>query len=125
MNGENIPGFAILCAILNYQSTVAVQICARPSANMENSYKSRFWPDLNGVIEDSFVPAHHQTRVDDQSDREIILLDVIGAYDLLLLQGLTPEKAVQRLGLSRSRDDLVQELDKETERRLSNAPPSP
>lgn len=53
-----------------------------------------------------------------RTDRENALLDVIGAYDLLLQQGLTDEKAISRLGLRKNRDQLVQELDFETARRL-------
>jgi len=58
-----------------------------------------------------------------QSERENILLDVIGAYDLLRWQGLTAERAAHRLGLSKSRDELVQELDAETARRREAVQP--
>ncbi len=62
---------------------------------------------------------------DTHSDRENTLLDVIGAYDLLRMQGLTAEKALARLGLHKSRDALVEELDAETARRLSVQPHLP
>jgi hypothetical protein len=64
-------------------------------------------------------------KAEPQSDRENILLDVIGAYDLLLMQGLTSEGALTRLGLHKSRDELVQELDSETARRLAIPIPPP
>jgi len=89
----------------------------RPSG--ENCYKSKYWPSLNGMVDETvFFSAP-------QSDREYILLDVIGAYDLLLLQGLTDAGALTRLGLRKSRDELVRELDAETARRLSIQLPSP
>jgi hypothetical protein len=60
-----------------------------------------------------------------QTDREVMLLDVIGAFDLLLLHGLTTEGALRRLGLRKTRDELVRELDVETSRRLTILQPAP
>jgi len=94
-----------------------------PDFSGESGYKSKYWPRLNGLEEESSscLSVSWGDQAEPQSDREYILLDVIGAYDLLLLQGLTPEGASLRLGLSKSRDELVQELDSETGRRLSVA----
>jgi hypothetical protein len=81
---------------------------------------------LNGLEEDAVFSAAPWTQQPElQTEREITLLDVIGAYDLLILQGLTTEGARTRLGLSKSRDELVQELDAETARRLSIQLPAP
>jgi hypothetical protein len=75
---------------------------------------------LNGLVEDNvFTSTPWAQKPELQTERETILLDVIGAYDLLLMQGLTAEGAATRLGLSKSRDELVRELDSETSRRLS------
>ena len=83
-------------------------------------YKSKYWPRLNGLEEENPLAwANWPQSPEMQNERENILLDVIGAYDLLLLQGLTAERAAMRLGLSKSRDELVQELDAETALRLS------
>jgi hypothetical protein len=92
-----------------------------PHSGAENCYKSKYWPGLNGLADETttFRSAPWGQKPQPQSDRENILLDVIGAYDLLLLQGLTAEGASIRLGLSKSRDELVRELDAETARRLS------
>lgn len=91
-----------------------------PRPTGENAYKSKYWPSLNGIADDSvFPPNFWERKHEPQSEREIILLDVIGAYDLLLLQGLTAERASRRLGLRKSRDELVRELDFETARRLA------
>lgn len=90
----------------------------RPSGH--NAYQSKYWPVLNGVAEESTIfSAFWGQNAPTRSDRENILLDIIGAYDLLLLQGLTDERALTRLGLHKTRDELVQELDSETARRLS------
>ena len=98
----------------NVESPVIPRSCG------ENAYRSKYWPNLNGVMEESAVlSAPWGTHAQPQSERENALLDVIGAYDLLLLQGLTDMGALKRLGLSKSRDELVQELDVETARRLS------
>jgi hypothetical protein len=97
-----------------------------PGSGGENCYKSKFWPSLNGMVDESaFLSASWGQKSEPQSDRENNLLDVIGAYDLLLLQGLTADGALTRLGLHKSRDELVQELDLETARRLSILPPPP
>lgn len=97
-----------------------------PRSSGENGYQSKYWPGLNGLTDESaFVSAPWGQKPEPQSDRENILLDVIGAYDLLLLQGLTAEGASTRLGLSKSRDELVRELDAETARRLSIQLPAP
>ena len=89
-----------------------------PDLDGKNCYQSKYWPNLNGLAEETAFPSWgHKSEL--QSDRENILLDVIGAFDLLLLQGLTAEGAMIRLGLRKSRDELVQELDAETARRLS------
>jgi len=91
-----------------------------PRSGGENCYISKYWPSLNGTVDESaFLSAPWGQNTEPQSDRENILLDVIGAYDLLLLQGLTAEGALTRLGLRKSRDELVQELDSETARRLA------
>ena len=97
-----------------------------PRSGGENCYISKYWPSLNGTVDESaFLSAPWGQNTEPQSDRENILLDVIGAYDLLLLQGLTAEGALTRLGLRKSRDELVQELDLETGRRLSMRFPAP
>jgi hypothetical protein len=97
-----------------------------PRSSGENGYQSKYWPGLNGLADESAFPsAPWSQKSEPQSDRENILLDVIGAYDLLLLQGLTAEGASTRLGLRRSRDELVRELDAETARRLSIQLPVP
>ncbi len=97
-----------------------------PRCSGENGYQSKYWPSLNGLADESaFLSAPWGRKSEPQSDRENILLDVIGAYDLLLLQGLTAAGALTRLGLRKSRDDLVQELDSETARRLSIPLPAP
>jgi hypothetical protein len=75
--------------------------------------------------ESALLSAPWGRKPEPQSDREHILLDVIGAYDFLRLQGLTAEAAMTRLGLRKSRDQLVQELDAETARRLSIRLPAP
>lgn len=91
-----------------------------------NAYQSKFWPMLNGIAdEDAVLSAPWGETQHPQSERETILLDVIGAYDLLLLHGLTAEKAAKRLDLQKSRDELVEELDVETARRLSQYQPHP
>jgi hypothetical protein len=92
------------------------------SSEGENAYKSKYWPSLNGMEDES---APWAQKSEPQSDRENILLDVIGAYDLLLQQGLSAAGALTRLGLGKSRDQLVEELDSETARRLSFHPPAP
>jgi hypothetical protein len=90
-----------------------------PRLSGENAYKSKFWPSLNGLPDEAaFFSVPWGQKSEPQSDRENILLDVIGAYDLLLMQGLSAAGAVTRLGLRKSRDELVQELDSETARRL-------
>jgi hypothetical protein len=97
-----------------------------PRPGGEPAYKSKYWPSLNGLADDAaFFAAPWGQKSEPQSDRENILLDVIGAYDLLLLQGLTATGALTRLGLHKSRDELVQELDLETGRRLSMRFPAP
>ena len=97
-----------------------------PRSSGENGYQSKYWPSLNGLADESSFPSAPWSRkYEPQSDRENILLDVIGAYDLLLLQGLTAERASTRLGLRKSRDELVRELDAETARRLSLQLPVP
>ena len=91
-----------------------------PHADGAKAYQSKYWPNLNGMTDDSAIvysPWGQKSEL--QSERENILLDVIGAYDLLLLQGLTAQGAATRLGLIKNRDDLVQELDGETARRLA------
>ena len=91
-----------------------------PRSCGENAYQSKYWPCLNGVLDDAAVLAAPWGQTGQpQTERESVLLDVIGAYDLLLLQGLTDKGALKRLGLSKSRDELVRELDAETGRRLS------
>jgi hypothetical protein len=91
-----------------------------PCPGGENCYKSKYWPSLNGVADDTtaFFTSWGK-KTESPSERENILLDVIGAYDLLLMQGLTAQGALTRLGLRKSRDELVRELDAETARRLS------
>ncbi len=97
-----------------------------PHCSGEAGYKSKYWPNLNGLVDEyAYLSAPWGQKPEPQSERENILLDVIGAFDLLLLQGLTPERASTRLGLRKSRDDLVQELDSETARRLSIQLPAP
>jgi hypothetical protein len=98
-----------------------------PRSSGENGYQSKYWPGLNGLADETttFLSAPWGREPEPQSDRENILLDVIGAYDLLLLQGLTAEGASTRLGLRKSRDELVRELDAETTRRLSIQLPAP
>ncbi len=96
----------------------------RPSG--ENAYKSKYWPSLNGIEDEAaLLSVSWGQNSGLQSDRENILLDVIGAYDLLLQQGLTAAGALTRLGLRKGRDQLVQELDAETARRLSIQLPPP
>jgi hypothetical protein len=97
-----------------------------PRPGGENCYKSMYWPSLNGVTDDTtaFFTSWGK-KTESPSERENILLDVIGAYDLLLMQGLTSEGALTRLGLRKSRDELVRELDAETARRLSIPLPPP
>jgi hypothetical protein len=111
---------------LNKPADPIVEPCVTPSPSGENCYKSKYWPSLNGLSADttSFSTRWGQ-KSELQSERENTLLDVIGAYDLLLLQGLTAEGASTRLGLRKSRDELVQELDAETARRLSIQLPPP
>jgi hypothetical protein len=94
-----------------------------PRLRAESAYQSKYWARLNGTVEDSvFLEAERELLAEFQSERENTLLDVIGAFDLLRWQGLTAERAAQRLGLSKTRDDLVQELDTETARRLALRP---
>lgn len=105
---------------LNIPQFSNVENCVTPHTSGESGYKSRYWPGLNGLEDDSaLLSCPWGQKSEPQSDRENILLDVIGAYDLLRLQGLTPEGASIRLGLRKSRDELVQELDGETARRRS------
>jgi hypothetical protein len=86
---------------------------------------SRYWPNLNGLAdESSLLAAPWGVKSRPQTERENILLDIIGAYDLLLLQGLTEEHVLKRLGLRKSRDELVRELDGETGQRLALEPVS-
>jgi hypothetical protein len=75
--------------------------------------------------ESAFLSGSPTQKVESPGERENILLDVIGAYDLLLMQGLTAEGALHRLGLHKNRDELVRELDSETARRLSIPLPPP
>ena len=98
-----------------------------PRSSGENCYKSKYWPGLNGLVDETttFRATPWGQKPQPQSERENILLDVIGAYDLLLLQGLTAEGASTRLGLRKSRDEMVRELDAETARRLSIQLPAP
>jgi hypothetical protein len=97
-----------------------------PRSSGETGYKSKYWPSLNGLADESAFPAIPSGQKSElQSERENILLDVIGAFDHLLLQGLTAGGASTRLGLRKSRDELVQELDAETARRLSIQLPAP
>lgn len=111
---------------MNSPANSIVELCMTPRSSGENGYKSKYWPGLNGLADEttSFYARWGQ-KSEPQSDRENILLDVIGAYDLLLLQGLTAEGASTRLGLRKSRDELVRELDAETARRLSIQLPAP
>jgi hypothetical protein len=105
---------------LNNPAAASVEPHMTPHSGGENCYKSKYWPRLNGLTkETTFISAHWSQNSTPQTEREGILLDVIGAYDLLLLQGLTAEGALTRLGLHKTRDELVQELDAETARRLS------
>jgi len=95
-----------------------------PHGGRDNAYQSKYWPALNGLANnDTVFLATWVQKSLPQSERESALLDVIGAFDLLLLQGLTAERAMARLGLRKTRDELVQELDSETARRLSTQPP--
>ena len=97
-----------------------------PRQREQNAYQSKYWPSLNGVADESaFLSASWGQKSELQSERENILLDVIGAYDLLLQQGLTAQGASTRLGLRKSRDELIQELDGETARRLAIQLPAP
>ena len=75
--------------------------------------------------ESASLSAAWAQKTDSKSERENILLDVIGAYDLLVQQGLTAEGASTRLGLLKSRNELVQELDAETALLLSIPVPQP
>jgi hypothetical protein len=96
-----------------------------PCSEGNCAYKSKYWPGLNGMAEESALfSAPWGQKSSPQSERENTLLDVIGAYDLLRLQGLTAERALFRLGLHKNRDDLVRELDSETALRLSVQPPA-
>jgi len=105
---------------LNSPLLSIVQLYMTPRPYGENSYKSKYWPSLNGMADEAaFFSVTWGQKSEPQSERENILLDVIGAYDLLLMQGLTAERALTRLGLHKSRDELVQELDSETARRLT------
>jgi hypothetical protein len=111
---------------LNDSAASIVEFCMSPRPSGENAYKSKYWPGLNGLAEESaFLSAPWGQMSEPQSERENILLDVIGAYDLLLQQGLTAEGALTRLGLRKSRDELVQELDLETARRVGVQLPPP
>lgn len=110
---------------MNSSRTRGVKTGVIPRSSGEDAYKSKYWPNLNGVMDESAVlAAPWGSSAVPQSERETELLDIIGAYDLLLLQGLTDNGALKRLGLNRSRDELVQELDSETARRLSLQLPS-
>jgi hypothetical protein len=105
---------------LNTLASLLVEACMTPCSDGEPCYKSKYWPGLNGIADEaSLLSASWGPSPEAQSERENILLDVIGAYDLLLLQGLTPAGALTRLGLHKSRNDLVRELDSETARRLA------
>ena len=98
----------------------------KPRSQGENAYRSKYWPSLNGMADEAaFFSAPWGQKSEPQSERENALLDIIGAYDLLLLHGLTAEGAATRLGLRKSRNDLVKELDQETARRLSLRIPPP
>jgi hypothetical protein len=90
-----------------------------PRPEGASAYLSKYWPSLNGPTDETTPFAASALRPELQSERESALLDVIGAYDLLLLQGLTAKRTAARLGLSKTRDELVQELDAETTRRLA------
>jgi hypothetical protein len=118
--------YKIGATLLNSSATSIVELCMTPRSSGENCYKSKYWPSLNGLADESaLLSAPWGQKPEPQSDRENILMDVIGAYDLLLLQGLTAEGASTRLGLRKSRDELVRELDAETARRLSIGLPAP
>jgi hypothetical protein len=109
--------------ILNTSRDVCVKVSMTPRPRAESTYQSKYWARLNGMVEDSaFLAAEQELMAEFHSERENILLDVIGAYDLLRWQGLTAERAAQRLGLSKSRDALLEELDAETARRLAVHP---
>jgi hypothetical protein len=111
---------------LNRPATAIVEHRMTPCPSGENCYKSKYWPSLNGMADEAaFFSAPWGQKSAPQSDRENILLDVIGAYDLLLQQGLTAAGALTRLGLRKSRDELVRELDAETASRLSIQLPTP
>jgi len=111
---------------LNTRAGAIVQLRVTPRSGEEPGYKSRYWPYLNGLADDTASASALWAQTPGlQSERENILLDVIGAYDLLLLQGLTAEGAATRLGLRKSRDELVQELDAATAHRLSIQVPAP
>ena len=111
---------------MNTRAGAIVQLRVTPRSGEEPGYKSRYWPYLNGLADDTASASALWAQTPGlQSERENILLDVIGAYDLLLLQGLTSERAARRLDLHKSRDELVQELDSETARRLAIALPPP
>jgi hypothetical protein len=111
---------------LNNPGAAIVELCMTPRPSGENCYKSTYWPCLNGIADEAaFFSAPWGLMSEPQSDRENILLDVIGAYDLLLQQGLSAAGALTRLGLRKSRDELVQELDSETAHRLSLQIPAP
>jgi hypothetical protein len=111
---------------LNIPANSIVEVSMTPRSSGETGYKSKYWPSLNGLADEAaFLSAPWGQKPEPQSDRENILLDVIGAFDLLLLQGLTAKGASTRLGLSKSRDELVRELDAETARRLSLQLPAP
>lgn len=101
---------------LNNALAKFVQLSVTPETEGENCYKSKYWPSLNGLTDDF---AFWAAPTELQTERESVLLDIIGAYDLLLLQGLSAGGAATRLGLRKSRDELVQELDAETARRLA------
>ena len=92
-----------------------------PLAKNEGAYQSRFWPSLNGLMDEGLAWMIWDEQSEQKTERETILLDVIGAYDLLIMQGLPPEKAHNRLGLTRNRDELVWELDLETARRIESS----
>lgn len=105
---------------MNIPAAVLVEMPVTPYSGAKIGYKSKYWPSLNGLEEEpAYSWAAWSQPPEMQSERENILLDVIGAYDLLVLQGLSAQGATTRLGLSKSRDELVQELDAETALRLS------
>jgi hypothetical protein len=105
---------------LNTQTSGCVKSRITPCPDGEISYKSKYWPGLNGMADEAALPpVTWGPTPESQNERENTLLDVIGAYDLLLMQGLTPIGALTRLGLHKSRDELVWELDCETAHRLA------